>query len=236
MSWTLKEKYRGLVSRERGCQKQIWGDRLTVCLAYPNTYRAGMSNLGFQTVYALLNSDQDFLCERTFLPDPSDETMFVPGSSPLFSLESQKPLTEFDILAFSVSFENDYPNILKMLALAGIPLLTEERGRRQPLIIGGGISITLNPEPLCDFFDLFLLGEAEESLPEFMRRYESLTRSGLSRKESLFELQRDLEGAYVPALYHVFYHDDQSIRSRDAMDAVLPCGLRKDGSKISMPS
>lgn len=227
MSWTLKEKYRGLVSRERGCRKQAWGDRLTVCLAYPNTYRAGMSNLGFQTVYALLNADQNFLCERTFLPDPSDEAMFVPGSSPLFSLESQKPLTEFDILAFSVSFENDYPNILKILEMAGIPLLTEERDRRQPLIIGGGISITLNPEPLCDFFDLFLLGEAEESLPEFMRRYEPLTRSGLSRKESLFELQRDLDGAYVPALYHVFYHDDQRIRSRKAVDAVLPLRIKK---------
>jgi radical SAM superfamily enzyme YgiQ (UPF0313 family) len=227
MSWTLKEKYRGLVSRESGSRKQVWGDRLTVCLAYPNTYRAGMSNLGFQTLYALLNRDQDFLCERAFLPDPSDISMFAPGSSPLFSLESQKPLTEFDIVAFSVSFENDYPNILKMLTLAGIPLLAEERGQRQPLIIGGGISITLNPEPLCDFFDLFLLGEAEESLPEFMHRYENLTRSGRPRRESLFELQRDLEGAYVPAFYHISYREDQCIISRKAEDAALPRRIRK---------
>jgi radical SAM superfamily enzyme YgiQ (UPF0313 family) len=227
MSWTLKEKYRALLSRESRCQKRVWGDRLAVCLAYPNTYRAGMSNLGFQTIYALLNRDEHVVCERAFLPDSGDEQMFDPGTSPLFSLESQKRLTEFHIIAFSVSFENDYPNILKMLELAGISLLAKERGQRQPLIIGGGISVTLNPEPLCDFFDLFLLGEAEESLPEWMRRYEIMIRSGLSRKESLFALQQDLEGVYVPALYHVLYHEDQRIRSREAVDAALPVRLKK---------
>ncbi len=227
MSWTLKEKYRDLLSRESGCRKRTWGDRLAVCLAYPNTYRIGMSNLGFQTIYALLSSDEDVVCERAFLPDPGDEQMFDPGSTPLFSLESQKRLTEFHIVAFSVSFENDYPNILKMLELAGIPLLAEERGWRQPLMVGGGISVTLNPEPLCDFFDLFLLGEAEESLPEFMCRYKIMIRSGLSRKESLFAVQRDFEGVYVPDLYRVVYHEDQRIRSREAVDAALPVRLKK---------
>jgi radical SAM superfamily enzyme YgiQ (UPF0313 family) len=227
MSWTLKEKYRCLLSQESGYQKQIWGDKLTLCLVYPNSYRAGMSNLGFQTIYALLNRDRNFICERAFLPDPGDEPMFAPGSTPLFSLESQKPLAEFDIVAFSVSFENDYPNILKILSLAGIPLLSEERHERQPLIVGGGISLTLNPEPVCDFFDLFLLGESEESLPEFLNRYEILIRSGLSRKESLFRLQRDLDGTYVPAFYNVSYHEDQRIRSRSAVDAALPLRLKK---------
>ena len=227
MSWTLKEKYRDILSRESGCRKRVWGDSLAVCLAYPNTYRAGMSNLGFQTIYALLNRDEHVVCERAFLPDPGDEQMFDPGATPLFSLESQKRLTEFHIVAFSVSFENDYQNILKMLAMAGIPLLVEERGERQPLIIGGGISVTLNPEPLSDFIDLFLLGEAEESLPEFMRRYEIMIRSGLSRKESLFALQLDLEGVYVPAFYHVSYHEDQRIRSREAVDAALPVRMKK---------
>jgi radical SAM superfamily enzyme YgiQ (UPF0313 family) len=227
MSWTLKEKYRRLLSHESGYRKQIWGDKLTVCLVYPSNYRAGMSNLGFQTIYALLNRDQNFICERAFLPDPGDEPMFAPGSTPLFSLESQKPLVDFDIVAFSVSFENDYPNILKILSLAGIPLLAEERHERQPLIAGGGISVTLNPEPLCDFFDLFLLGESEESLLEFLHRYEILTRSGLPRKESLLQLQWELEGVYVPAFYHVSYHEDQRIRSRDAVDAALPLRINK---------
>ena len=153
--------------------------------------------------------------------------MFAPGSTPLFSLESQKPLVEFDIVAFSISFENDYPNILKILSLAGIPLLAEERDERQPLVVGGGISVTLNPEPLCDFFDLFLLGESEESLPEFLQRYEALTRSGLPRKASLLQLQRDLEGVYVPAFYHISYSEDQRIRGRDAVDAALPLRIKK---------
>jgi radical SAM superfamily enzyme YgiQ (UPF0313 family) len=227
MSWTLKEKYRDLLSRESGCRKRAWNGRPAVCLAYPNTYRAGMSNLGFQTVFALLNRDERFVCERTFLPDPGDEPMFVSGSRPLLSLESQKRLTAFHVVAFSVSFENDYPNILKMLTLAGIPLLAKERDHRQPLILGGGISITLNPEPLCDFFDLFLLGEAEEILPEWVRRYEVMIRSGLSREESLFALQRDLEGAYVPALYDVSYLEDQRIRGRQAADAALPSRIKK---------
>lgn len=227
MSWTLKEKYRERLSRESGCRRRAWGGRLAVCLAYPNTYRAGMSNLGFQTIYALLNRDEHVVCERVFLPDPGDEQMFEPGQAPLFSLESQKSLTEFHIVAFSVSFENDYPNILKLLALAGIPLLAEERGERHPLIAGGGISVTLNPEPLCDFFDLFLLGEAEESLPEWIRRYKLMMRSGLSREEVLFALQQGLEGVYVPALYRILYHEDQRIRSREAVDAALPVRLKK---------
>ncbi|MBA4396588.1 MAG: radical SAM protein [Syntrophus sp. (in: bacteria)] len=227
MSWTLKEKCRERLARESGYRKRAWGGRLAVCLAYPNTYRAGMSNLGFQTIYALLNRDEHVVCERVFLPDPGDEQMFEPGQAPLFSLESQKSLTEFHIVAFSVSFENDYPNILKMLALAGIPLSAEERGERHPLIAGGGISVTLNPEPLCDFFDLFLLGEAEESLPEWMRRYKLMIRSGLSRKEVLFALQQGLEGVYVPALYRVLYHEDQRIRSREAVDAALPVRMKK---------
>jgi radical SAM superfamily enzyme YgiQ (UPF0313 family) len=227
MAWSLREKYRALVSLEKGSLKPVWGDRLSVCLTYPNTYRTGMSNLGFQTLHALLNRDQNFLCERAFLPDPGDESMFAPGSSPLFSLESQKPLAAFDIIAFSTSFENDYPNILKILTLAGIPLLAGERGQQQPLIIGGGIAMTLNPEPLCDFFDLFLLGEAEESLPEFMHRYEALTRSGLHRRESLLALQRDLEGAYVPGLYRVSYDEEQRIVSREAQEAGLPGRIKK---------
>src|SRR4030042_2096683 len=90
----------------------------------------------------------------------------------MVSLESQKPIAEFDILAFSISFENDYPNALKMLAHAGIPLLAKDRADNYPLVIGGGISLTLNPEPMADFFDLFVLGEAEEILPQFTRHFE----------------------------------------------------------------
>ena len=125
-----------------------------------------MANLGFQTVYKIFNDQPSFLCERVFLPAPGDDAEFVSGAAEMVSLESQKSIAEFDILAFSLSFENDYPHILKMLDLAGIPLLAKDRSDNYPLVIGGGIALTLNPEPLADFFDLFILGEAEEILPQ----------------------------------------------------------------------
>ncbi|TRZ75102.1 MAG: radical SAM protein, partial [Deltaproteobacteria bacterium] len=208
MSWKLKKKYNDVLADEEGYQKKIWGELLKVCLAYPNYYRTGMLNLGFQTVYSLINSQTSFLCERAFLPDPEDETAFVSSSIPLFSLESQKPLTEFDIIAFSIPFENDYPGILKMLSMGGITLSAGERRETEPLIIGGGVSVTLNPEPLADFFDLFLLGEAEELLPEFLHVIESSCRLGLNRNDLLFRVQREVTGAYVPKYYSVYYNAD----------------------------
>ncbi|MRR11661.1 hypothetical protein EG835_04145, partial [bacterium] len=162
MAGRQKKNDPSLLSKEEGCVITPWRDRIRICLAYPNQYRTGMSNLGYQTLYALFNSNPSFLCERVFLPDPGDEASFSPGSTPLSSLESGRPLRDFDIVAFSVSFENDYPNILKMLEMGRIPLAATARGERDPLVIGGGISLILNPEPLAHFFDLFLLGEAEE--------------------------------------------------------------------------
>jgi radical SAM superfamily enzyme YgiQ (UPF0313 family) len=227
MSWTFKQKYRDRIAAEKGCQRQVRADHLSVCLAYPNTYRTGMSNLGFQTIYALLNRHAGFFCERAFLPDPGDAALFVPGSCPLFSLESQKPLADFDMVAFSLSFENDYPHILKMLDMAGIPLLARQRRARDPLVIGGGIAVTLNPEPLGDFFDLFLLGEGEEMLPDFLDAYETLARSGAPRGDALFRIQRDIEGAYVPSLYRVDYRADGPIEKRAPADPSLPRVIRK---------
>ncbi|MDO8785956.1 MAG: hypothetical protein Q7J12_07030, partial [Syntrophales bacterium] len=182
MSWVLKKKYHDLLACEDGYQKKVWGDALTVCLAYPNLYRTGMSNLGFQTIYALLNRCPSFLCERVFLPDPVEETEFNLRSIPLFSLESQKPLADFDIIAFSLSFENDYPNILKILEMGRVSLDAGQRKETEPLVIGGGISVTLNPEPLSDIFDLFLLGEGEEILPEFLHAFETSCCVGLTRE------------------------------------------------------
>ncbi len=109
MSWKLKKKCLDLLAREEGTVRKVWGDALTVCLAYPNVYRTGMSNLGFQAVYALINRHPACLCERVFLPDPGDEAAHRSLAAPLFSLESQRPLADFDIVAFSLSFENDYP-------------------------------------------------------------------------------------------------------------------------------
>ena len=167
MTWKQKKRCLDRLAGEEGWTRKVWGESLKVCLAYPNLYRTGMSNLGFQAVYALINRHPACLCERVFFPETCDEAL-SDSHAPLISIESQQPLADFDIIAFSLSFENDYPQILKMLEMAGIPLEAAARGENNPLVIAGGIAATLNPEPLADFFDLFLLGEGEAVLPQFL--------------------------------------------------------------------
>ncbi|MDD5167239.1 MAG: radical SAM protein [Syntrophales bacterium] len=227
MSWKLKKKYSDLLAGEDGFEKKVWGDHLTVCLVYPNTYRTGMSNLGFQTVYRLLNANPAVICERAFLPDPEDEMFFSSGSLPLFSIESQKPLRDFDVLAFSLSFENDYPNILTILSMGRINPVTAGRTAADPLILAGGIAVTMNPEPLADFFDLVILGEAEEVLPEIMQNLIPRRQSEVGRDDLLFDLQRSVDGVYVPKLYQVIYKEDGPIKHFRPVDPSLPVRIKK---------
>lgn len=142
-------------------------------------------------------------------------------------MESQKPLTDFHILAFSVPFENDYPNILRILDMARITLLADQRGDAEPLIVGGGVSLSLNPEPLADFFDLFLLGEGEEVLPEFLRLFASCHALGMSRKELLLRIQREIAGAYVPRFYEIQYSSHHLIEDIRPVHAALPKRMEK---------
>ncbi len=221
MSWKLKKRSLDILAGEEGYVRKVWGDALTICLAYPNVYRTGMSNLGFQTVYALINRHPGCLCERVFLPGPGDEAAHQASSSPLFSLESQRPLADFDLVAFSLSFENDYPNILTILDMAGIPLETAARGEQDPLVIGGGIAVTLNPEPLADFFDLLLIGEGEALLPDFLDAAVALRRQ-LGREEFLTRIQRSIAGAYVPRFYQVSTDPEGRITAREPLDASFP--------------
>ena len=222
----LKQGTSSLLAKEEGTVTASWRGRIRIALAYPNHYRTGMSNLGFQTLYALLNDSPSFLCERVFLPDPGGEGTFAPGSTPLSSLESGRPLRDFDIVAFSVSFENDYPNILAMLAGGRIPLAAGARGEEAPLILGGGIAVMLNPEPLAPFFDLFLLGEAEEMVPEFLERYRALRAGGATRAEILAEVQRTVEGAYAPGCYRVHYGPGRRIDAFGPADPSFPKRVR----------
>jgi radical SAM superfamily enzyme YgiQ (UPF0313 family) len=131
-------------------------------------------------------------------------------------------LQRFDIVAFSLSFENDYPNILKLLQLGKIPLSSEDRDESHPLIMAGGITTFLNPEPLASFFDLFLLGEAEEDLDLFVRLFRDLKNSPTNRQEALKVLARDIRSVYVPSFYHIEYHRDGTIRSREPLDNAVP--------------
>jgi len=169
----LLENVKALISKEKGTVKKIWNGKTTVVLVYPNSYYIGMSNLGFQCVYQLLNNLPDTLCERAFLPESEEQWELIRSGKFLFSLESYHPLPDFQLIAFSLSFENDYHNILTILKLAKIPLLSTQRGDKYPLIIAGGICVFLNPEPLADFIDLFIIGEAEVILPELILAYKS---------------------------------------------------------------
>ena len=222
MDWKLKKIYAGILENETGHVKKIWGEYNTVCLAYPNYYRIGMANLGFQTIYKIFNSQPSFLCERVFLPASGNDARFVSGAAGIISLENQKPIAEFDILAFSVSFENDYPNILKIMDSAGIPLLAKDRSEKHPLVIGGGISLTLNPEPLADLFDLFILGEAEEILPQFCHNFEESRLIGHNRKKFLKDTQKEISNIYAPSLYKVSYFAESKIQSIKPREAGLP--------------
>jgi len=221
MSWKLKKKCLDLLAGEDGYVRKIWGEAMTICLAYPNAYRTGMSNLGFQAIYALINRHPACLCERVFLPDSGDEALHVASAGSFFSLESQRPLADFDMVAFSLSFENDYPNILKILDMAAIPLTAKERGEKAPLVIGGGIAVTLNPEPLADFFDLFLIGEGEALLPDFLDAAVAFHRK-LKREAFLDRIQREIPGAYVPRFYRVATDTQGRIAAREPLDDAFP--------------
>ena len=180
-----------------------------------------MSNLGFQTVYSLINRHPACLCERVFLPDFDDESAHRASPGSLLSLESQRPLADFDMVAFSLSFENDYPNVLKILDMAGIPLAAGERAESDALVIGGGIAVTLNPEPLADFFDLFLIGEGEALLPDFLDTAVALRRK-LTREGFLDWVQKVISGAYVPRFYRVTTDQEGCITKREPLDAAFP--------------
>jgi radical SAM family uncharacterized protein len=212
MSWKLIERAEKRLSEERGTIRKEWGGKTTLCLAFPNRYYTGMSNLGFQTLYRLLNQRQDIVCERAFLPDKEELPEYRKTEAALFSLESQRPLHDFDILAFSIPFENDYPNILAMLELAKVPLLRASRNDSHPLLIAGGAAILLNPEPLSDFFHLFLIGEGEDLLPEFLECFKQARSQEKSRLEFL-EKAAAIRGAYVPQFYRVRYYGEGPIKS-----------------------
>ena len=189
---------------ESGAIRKDPGGRLRVALVYPNVWRLGMANLGVHAVYRIANAEADVLCERVFLPDQ-------PGEEPR-SVESGRRLGDFDVVAFSLSFEEDYPNVLALLRRAGLPLRAAARDERHPLVLAGGIAVQINPEPLAPFFDLLLVGEAEELLPPFFQALrEPAVREG--RPAALRALAQ-VPGAYVPSLYAVEYADTRDAGGR----------------------
>lgn len=194
MSWSLKVKAEKRLEEEIGVYYKQQAD-LSVALVFPNTYFIGMSNLGFQTIYRLLNERSDTLCERAFLPDKGEIEEFKRTRTQLFTMEHQRPLLGFDLVAFSISFEMDYFHLITILNLSNIPLFRQHRDEGYPLIIAGGIAITSNYEPLVEFIDAFVIGEGEVVVNKLVETY--LKDKACPRQELLLALSQ-LPGVYVP--------------------------------------
>jgi len=201
----------GVLSREVGFIRKPHGGKLRVALAFPNTYFVGMSNLGFQTVYRLFNELEDVVCERVCLPPKQELQAQLASGTPLRTIESETPVRDFDVLAFSVSFEWDYTNVVSMLRLAGIPVRAESRTRHDPLIVIGGAVTFVNPEPLAPFADVIAAGEGEMLVPSLMTAFHEATDRG-----DLLQRLAQERGFYVPSFYDVRYNADGRI------DAFVP--------------
>jgi len=206
MTRHLQERHRSLREAEVWLEDVPRTGSFRVALVWPNLYYVGMSNLGFQAVYRLLNGVPEVSCERAFLPDDVDRDELERTGSPLVSFETGTPLRDFDAVAFSVSFENDYLHVLQVLRLAGIPLRARDRSERDPLVILGGAAMMLNPEPLAPFADLIAVGEGEPMVPRMM---EALL-GGSDPRQGVQRLQAK-DGFYVPSQHQVRYHPDGTV-------------------------
>jgi radical SAM superfamily enzyme YgiQ (UPF0313 family) len=222
MSWKIKQKLRALLAGETNlCGNGPGrGGNLSICLVYPNTYRTGMGSLGFQTIYRLFVEESAIQCERAFLPDREDLEEYRRSGSPLLSLESQRPLSDFDVIAFSTSFEPDYQNIPTILTLAGIPHYGAERSSSDPLIIAGGAAFFINPEPVGDFMDVICIGEGEDLVPALLSTLLSPRRDD-TRLALLADLAA-IPGIYIPSLYQPVYSNDSVSGYTTADSAAFP--------------
>jgi radical SAM superfamily enzyme YgiQ (UPF0313 family) len=228
-SWEQRERAQITLSKEVGYVKKPHGGRLRVALAFPNTYWVGMSNLGFQTVYRLFNAEDDIVCERVFLPPKQELAEQLASNTPLLTLESQTPVADVDVLAFSISFEWDYVNVLTLLRLAGIPRYAAERSTRHPLVVIGGAVTFVNPEPLALFADVIAAGEGEVLVPLLQRVF----REASGRPELLRLLSHE-RGFYIPSFYQPQYARDGTLAGfATAAGADAPFPVRKAAVKTT---
>ncbi len=201
-----RDAARDTLSREVGYVRKPHDGKLRIALAFPNTYFVGMSNLGFQTIYRLFNDQPDIVCERVFLPPKQELQALLASGARIVTIESQTPVSDFDIFAFSVSFEWDYTNVLTLLRLAGLPRRAAERDTRHPLVLVGGAVTFVNPEPLALFADVIAAGEGEALVPSLL----AAVQASSSRPELLGQLAGK-RGFYIPSFYDVEYAADGSI-------------------------
>ncbi|MEP6901561.1 MAG: radical SAM protein [Actinomycetota bacterium] len=206
MSKKIIESYKQKLAREEGFTLKH-GAQLRIALCYPNTHAIGMANLGLHTMYELFNSIPEVSCERVFLPDDAELKEYEKSRTTLLSLETQTPVKNFDVVAFSISFETDYLNMAKMLQMSGIPVWSKDRNHFHPLVVMGGAASFLNPEPIADFTDVIAVGEGEILAFQLV----DAVFEHANKEDILLNLARIGRGFYVPSLYDVIYNDDGTV-------------------------
>jgi radical SAM superfamily enzyme YgiQ (UPF0313 family) len=189
MKWSYVARARHVLSRESGAIVKDWGGKLPIALVYPNTYRVGMSSLGFQTIYRLFNERDDVVCERVFW-----QRRF-PEDDPVVSVESQRGIADFGVIAFSISYEMDYPHLVQVLRQAGIPLRADQRDETWPALIVGGPAVSANPLPIADYCDAVVVGEAEELISPLA---ETLWDALDGPRDALWQALARIPGVYAP--------------------------------------
>lgn len=205
-------------------EKDMVDIRFAMC--FPDVYEIGMSHLGIQIIYDMLNQFEDVWCERVYSPWVDLDKIMRKENIPLFALESQEPIRDFDFLGITLQYEMCYTNILQILDLSCIPLLAKDRSDTHPIVIGGG-PCSYNPEPICDFFDLFYIGEGETRYRELLNLYKESKAGGAGRKEFLRKAAL-IPGIYVPSLYKVTYKADGTIEKRIPLEPAIPQTIKKE--------
>ena len=244
----LKKKIEKLLLKVQRPSRYIGGevgsvvkdkDKVDVRFAFcfPDTYEVGMSHLGMKILYGLKNSRENWWCERVFMPEEDYNKLMRENDIPLYALESLDPIKDFDFIGFTLMYELSYNNVLEMLDLAGVPVLAKDRTELTPLVIAGG-PCACNPEPMADFFDLFILGEGEEVNVELLELYERMKPLKPTKQEFLREAAK-LEGVYVPSFYDVDYNEDGTVKSITPNVPEAPARVKKrvikDFDKVYYP-
>lgn len=244
----LKDKIEKLLLNVKTPSRYIGGELNSVvkdknkvdmrfAFCFPDTYEIGMSHLGMKILYSLTNERENFWCERVFAPDVDFEKLMRENDIPLYGLESLEPIKDFDFIGFTIQYEMCYTNILNMLDLAGVPVKAKDRTALSPIVIGGGPCVC-NPEPIAEFFDMFILGEGEEVNLEVYDLYVEMKKKGASKTEFL-EAAARIEGVYVPAFYDVAYEDDGRVKSftpnTPNASPTIKKRIIKDMSKVYYP-
>ncbi len=228
MSKKIVESYKQKLSAEENFIIKH-GASLRVALCYPNTHAIGMANLGMHTMYELFNKIPEVSCERVFLPDDFEMREYEKSRAPLLSLETQTPIRDFDVVAFSISFETDYLNMAKMLRLSNIPVWAKDRNHFHPLVVMGGAASFLNPEPIADFTDIIAVGEGEILVYQLV---DAILEHG-NKEDILLNLAKIGRGFYIPSLYDVVYNDDGTIFDYLPKEKGVPCRVGRALSAIN---